>query len=238
MPVEDGNFHLPQGESMMDAFVVPTQKHFTVGRTIEEVYQSPWGEVALATEDFFTAGVAYLANRGHDAYMQEVGTTTWWAVNQKQAIAALARSPLEAAIQLGASADDVRKVGHQPGEPYVLFAENRQGIVTVEFAFTLMPPEFIVKAQNRQVEALATMAWISSQVRDLANGRIRIDPEHVLARAHATEAHFLLHAREKHPDIELASEYIWTLDKYPEGLYSLPRDVRYKGLLDSGPFTD
>jgi len=63
------------------------------------------------------------------------------------------------------------------------------------------------------------MAWIGSQLRDAAYGRITIDPQNTSDRARAYEAHFLRHALvidEKTPLPEFYREFV---AQYPEDVF-------------------
>lgn len=229
MPVEDGNLYLPSSQRLSDVFEVVAKTHFTIGKTMEQVSRAPWERVARATSDFFTAGVAHFANRGHDSYMQEVGKTTWWTVNQRRALAALTDNMIGAVVELGIPLEVALRQYSKPGEPHVLFATTK-GKQKEEIAFVLMPPEFVIKAQTKPIEALATMAWICSQVRDMANGRLTVDQSNINPRAVATEAHFLHHVVEEYPETNLVPEYKQAMSLYPQGINSLPAFMRYRGI--------
>ncbi len=228
MPIEAANQYLPQSNRMVDAFDLVIKQHFTIGKTLEDIRKASMEKIAQAAADFFTAGVAYLANRGHDSYIQEVGTTTWWAVNQQRVLPALTDDMIAAAIHLGVPPQLASTYSSNDG-PYVLFLGNRHGIELIEAAYVLLPPQFVVKAQVKPVEALATMAWIGSQVRDMVNGRVLLDQQNINRRARATESHFLLRVIEENPDIELADMHKRTLKLFPKGINSLPTGVWYKG---------
>jgi len=79
MSIPEGDHYLPKSESMLDAFQVPARAHFTIGKSVEQIKKAPMQKVAYATEEFLDAGIAYLANRGHDKNLQEAGTVAWQA---------------------------------------------------------------------------------------------------------------------------------------------------------------
>lgn len=232
MPVPEADHVLPQSKSMLDAFFVPTQAHFTIGQTIEEIREADFEKVAKVGADFFTAGVAYLANRGHDEYIQEVGTVAWWAVNQKRALTLFTDNMRVAAIRLGIPPPVAHTEFSRNDEPKVICGVGRQGVNILEIAYVLMPFEFVAKAQTNPIDALATMAWICSHVRDIANGRITVDPQYMTPRAGATEAHFLREAVRRHPKVPLSEDSQTKLSLYPEAIYSarLPKEALYKGI--------
>lgn len=230
MTVEAANNYLSSNEGMLDAFELPTKMHFTVGKTIEEVKRSDWMKVAEATEAFFTTGVGYLANRGEGKYLQELGTVAWWTVNQKRVITALTDHMASAAVQLGVPPVIAAKNFPINDEPQIIMMGRRDGKEITEVAYVLMPPEFVVRAQNNAVEGLATTAYICSQIRDLANGRLTIDQEQMNPRAWATESHFLQLALKIHPEIVVSSIFHEVMERYPNGLDDLPAKARYRGI--------
>lgn len=227
MTVEAANEYLSPNESMLNAFEMPTKWHFTVGKTINEVKESDWMKVAAATEAFFTTGVGYLANRGEDQYLQELGTVTWWMVNQKRVLTALTDNMAGAAVQLGVPPAIAAVNFPINDEPQIIMMRAQDGKELTESAYVLTPPEFIVRAQNNAIEGLATMAYICSQIRDLANGRLPIDQDQMNPRAWATESHFLRLALKKHPEVEVSEVFKEVLERYPNGLEDLPAKVRY-----------
>ncbi len=230
MPIETAESFIPNGNDMIQAFSVVCARHVTIGKTLKEIMSHPFQEVGKVAGDYFTAGVAYLANRGHDSSIQEIGTTTWWAVNQRQVQTALVDDMPGTAMRLGVPPLVARTSYANDEEPHVIFTAKRSGAQTVESAFVLLPPHFIVMVQNKPIEAMATMSWICSQVKDQANGRLIIDRANIIPRAIATEAHFLREALNRYPNLQLATQYQKTLTRYPQGLDSLPAAMRYNGI--------
>lgn len=112
----------------------------------------------------------------------------------------------------------------------MLFEAIKSGVKQFEIAFVLLPPEFIHNANSNPIVALASMAWIGSQIRDMVNGRLTIDQQNINARALATEAHFLHEATKRHPDIKLPDFYQELMQRYPLGIKSLPPGIWYKGV--------
>jgi len=174
--------------------------------------------------------VAYLANRGHDDYIQEVGTVAWWAVYQSRVVTAMTDNMARAAVLLGVPPDLAVRRFPKNDEPQLIVLGRQKGKKIVEVAFVLMPPEFIVRAKNNAIEGLATMAFLCSQFRDLMNGRSFIDQDNMNPRSWATESHFLQEALRQHPDIELGEVFHDVLERYPNGLADLPSGVRYRGI--------
>ena len=232
MPVEVANQFLPRDNGMANAFGAVTERHLFVCNRFQQVKRSNLEALGPAVGDFFTAGVAYLANNGHDIHIQEVGIITWRTINQGQVLIAMTDNMLNAAISLGISPDKALTSFSRNDEPHVLFRGRKLVAEFVEIiACILMPPEFLVRATTRPVEALATMTWVCSQVRDMANGRLSTEGRKPIdQRAYAFEAHFLLEAVRKNPGIVLDPSYQKVLLLFPHGLNSLPPSLRYKGI--------
>lgn len=229
MSVEAGNNFLPQKDNPSNAFDVINHRYPGLGYTLAEISLFSLVDLKPVAGDYFTAAVAYLANRGQDAYLQEVGTTVWWMVNQKRAATALTNDMFSAALQLGVPPRIARDNFTNNHEPHICYVLNKSGPIESEMAIVLMPMDYIYLAKNKPIEALGTMAWIGSQVRDMANGRFVIDPEHVETRAEATEAHFLKEAIRRHPETVLSADSQIVLRRYPQGIASLSPSLRYKG---------
>src|SRR5438105_3818034 len=100
MSIPEANRVLPESTSMLDAFQIPSRDHFRVGRTLEQVRSAPIESLKLAAGDFFTSAVAYLANKGHDPLMQEVGTVAWRTINQKRVLTAYTTDMIGGAMEL------------------------------------------------------------------------------------------------------------------------------------------
>ena len=229
MTVEAANRYIPKSDQMTAAYDIVNQWYFTIGNTINEIKKTPFEKLGQVAGDYFTAGVAYLANRGHDSYIEEVGTTMWWMINQRRVLPVMTDNMLGAAIHLGVPPQIALAKYSINTEPQVLFGANRVGIQQIETAYVIIPPEFIHQAKSKPIEALAAMTWIGSQVRDMANGRLFIDPKNIGPRSLASEAHFLHEAVERHPDVKLPDFYREVMQKYPHGIQSLPRSARYRG---------
>lgn len=229
MSVQEALRYQPKGDNMLAAFSWANDSHLTIGNTREQILRVPDQKIAQAASDYFTTGVAYLANHGHDAYMKELGTVTWWTVNQKRALTLFTDNMRGATMALGINPNVV----HDETEPHVFYGASNKGKSVEEIAYVLLPPEFILKAKKTPIEGLATMAWIGSQIRDMANGRITKDPQYISPRAIASEAHLLHEAVERHPDIMLDPYYSKIMTVYPEGIASLPREARYRGFSGS-----
>ena len=229
MTIPEGERYLPKDSLPEHAFNEVILWHGKIGSSLEHVKRMPWEMVGRAANDFFTAGVAYLANRSTNPYLEEVGTTAWRAVNRKIALVGLTDDIVSAEIQLGVPRDVALHDSVPIGEPRVIFRDQKVGKTIIGAVFVLMPTEFLVKACTKPVEALTTMAWISSQLRDLANGRLAIDGQNLTRRAMATEAEFLLEVKNGNANVELSRTCENILKMYPKGMASLPAEMRYTG---------
>ena len=60
----------------------------TIGdvETFDQLKEKPLKEIKKAVASALTSGIAYLANRGADEYLQEVGTVTWQAIKSGFAV--------------------------------------------------------------------------------------------------------------------------------------------------------
>lgn len=231
MPIKEAGQYIPEDGEMHEAYALVKRDHF---KALELMQDSAFEDLQAVAGDFFTAGVAYLANFGHDKHIKEVGEVMWWSVNQQQTLVAMTDNMIGAAIQLGVPLQIALTTYSKSDEPHVLFAAEQVRGVSKEVAFVLVPPEFIQRAVNTPVEALATMAWIGSQVRDMVNGRLYIDQQYINTRAAATEAHFLKEAVKRYPELELAGTYAAVLKHFPFGIDSLPKVVKYRGIHQLG----
>ena len=223
MRVEAAERFIPRGDDMRETFTVVSPKHILRNEPLHEMIKKPWNRLGLALGDYFAAGVAYLANRGHDEYIRKIGTTTWWAINQQRVIPSLVSNMPIAAMQLGVPPEIANSHYTKIDEPHMLFT----GAPQEHRAYILVPPHFLVQTQQQPVEALATIASISSQVQDLSNERLNIDPHNFNARAQASKAHLLLEARRRYPGIEISRDSEHLLTQYPQGIMSLPPEMRY-----------
>ena len=104
MSIEAAESYLPKTRNIKDAFQIVKSHHPHIGTTRQAILKN-WGKsperIAKAAGDFFTTGVAYLANRGPDNIIKELGTTTWWEVNHQDAIPTLTDNIAGAAHILG-----------------------------------------------------------------------------------------------------------------------------------------
>lgn len=221
---------LPESDSVLDAFKQVMQQHPRMDSSLPDLMRLPRDSIAPVVTNFFFAGLAFLANKGYDDYIQEVGTVAWWWTHEALVTPLITPDMVEASARMGASDQTIANaIATKPFGPHVFLGVKRDGPIISENAYIITPVSFISRAQTQPIEALATLAQAGSEIRDFANGIAIIDPDNIDIRADATGTHFLKGVIEKHPDVGL-SPYFWNLlTNYPDGIYSLPREARYKG---------
>lgn len=220
MAILEANKYLPQSRLLKDVFQVVLGKHPNIGLESREIliaFDSDQSRLKSAVSDIFTAAVAYFANRGHDASMQEMGTTFWELVNREKAMPAFTEDVRRASIALGMPPEIVRRF--PPNEPQVILGGTITSGIPTGKAVVLLPPEYIISAQAKPIDTLSTMAWIGSQIRDMANNRLYIDPEKITPRACAFEAHFLREALVQDPTTEVTGYYNDLLEHVSENQF-------------------
>lgn len=225
MPMPDFEHFFYVDQDMLGTYAGPLQQHPYVGRTIEEVRAEPVIETAPAVMDFFRAGVLHLAVHGSHDHLQEVGTIAHQVIG-KSVHLTVTDNVQQSAQDLGWPSNLTNRM--LDTEPNIVFNSERTNSPIL--AHILLPPNFIVTAQNSPIEALASTAWLGSFARDVANGRMSIDPQYMTIRAQATEAQFLLGVKEKYPDLSLSRAALSTLRLHPQGIESLPQPAKYRGI--------
>lgn len=228
MPVPEAEFYIPEGNDFTKAFDTVKRRHPQAAAVnAAEARRADLTSLQRAAGDYFTAGVAFLANRGHDDLIQEIGTTSWRSVNKQSTLPILSNNILGTAMSVGVPLGSALRIRSKESEPHVLFIGRKEGIQIIESAYVIIPPEFISTANNEPIQALASMTWVCSQVRDLENGRLTIDAPNFQSRAEAMEAHFLVEATKRHPDFSIPGNLKDLVREYPQGALSLPRRLRY-----------
>jgi hypothetical protein len=213
MPITGAEDFLPKSKSMLDAYARINNRYKRLGDTIEKLSNAPEKLLHQASGDYLTAGIGYLANRGHNAFIMEIGTITWLMVNQQKVLPALTNDMAGAMEVLGVPHEVAKEQGKENNEPFVLASPT--------IAYILIPNAFILRQRNSPIEALATTAWFCSYVRDFAHGKIFTDMANIEPRQSAAQAEFLLEAKRLYPDFELSIPYSERLKRYPDGIASL-----------------
>lgn len=218
MFIHEAESVLPEGDVLPSgAFKRVIASHPRVlGIGLEQVHQLELEEVAGPMSDYFTAGVGFLTNRVKDDYLSFVGFTTWRSVNKQRSLVG--------------TMGDVESEGKQfrmVPEPQVAFANSFERNAGINGATVWLPREFVWQVQQQPVDALASIAWVGSQIRDMEYRRLVEDPWNVTPRALATEAHFLGYARRLEPGVNFNTNSTRVLQLYPLGLDSLEPQMRY-----------
>jgi len=225
MSIESAKIFLPKKPTLENVFQKVATAHKDLPK--EPIFSE---ELGRATGDYLSAAIAYLANNGADPYMKEVGTTSWWMINQRRALTMVVNDMVQAAILLGVPKDQAAAYFSNQDEPYVLNAGRIVGGRLVTTSNVLMPLSFTSVAKENPIEALAMTAWTASQIRDAANGRMSIDPDLISNRAFATEAHFLIGAQSVMGDsFHVSEQYENIMNGFPSGIQSLPNEALYEG---------
>lgn len=220
MPVKAAEDFLHKSQSVEDAYKRMDERYPMLGDSVQKLLTMEEQVVNKAAEDYVTAGIGYLANRGHNAYIRDLGTIAWRLINKKIVRTIMTNDMLGALLLLGVPYNVLIEQGVQNDEPYVLASSTGGGII-------LFPYEFLIKARTKPIEALATTVWICSYVRDIANKKIISDTANVEPRQSASQAEFLLEAKRRYPSLQLGQVYEARLKAYPEGIASLHAYQRY-----------
>lgn len=184
----------------------------------------------LTNVNYFLAAVAYLANRGHDRFIQAIGAAAWQSIQQQRIQVLLTNNMAGAAQFLSVPLANAERLATGEGAANLLSTKERGGCVLQEACYVLLPLEFVYQANAEPVKALAQTTWICSQVRDRENSRCFRDGD-IIIRAEAAESHFLLEALRNEPGLkdELNKKYHAILTHYPKGIYSLPDSIMGTG---------
>lgn len=124
-------------------------------------------------------------------------------------------------VELGLNIEDAIKINRDEVYCACTTTEN-EGQILIS-PYILIPPSFLVRVHNNPIKALATTAMISSFACNYLNMRVFIDPDNILPRAHATEAHFLIHASKVISEYKPQGYYKNIIEKYPQGIKSLDK---------------
>ncbi len=226
MAVQEALKYLPKNREAAHVFD-KINKNFPRVSSIEDFSKLPLFQVQKMAGDYVTTSVAYFANYPNDNHLEEIGTTAWHTINQRRAVTAYCEDPIFGAAWLGLPL--MYALTLKSDEPNTFVLGRRQGAEIAETSITVIPPHLLLRAQQRPIEALATMVFILSQIRDFANGRTHIDQELMMPRGFATEAQFLSQALNEQPQLQLPQFYKDIIARYPHGITDLPVKARYKG---------
>lgn len=117
--IEAAEEYLPPEKGMKDAYLKVRAMHPESTGRLADVQAMEEDTAPQITRDYLLAGVAYFANRGHDAQMQEIGATAWHALQQRSIEVVFADKVQPKAVELGVPVHLAYK--YLDGEPHVLF---------------------------------------------------------------------------------------------------------------------
>ncbi|MBI2032430.1 MAG: hypothetical protein HYV38_03485 [Candidatus Levybacteria bacterium] len=224
MSIPEAEYYLFQSDNPLQAYDMMNLRHFNRVRSMVELLQASPEEVFEVGSDYFTAGVAFFANRSLNPHFEEVGTDAWLTVNQKRVDVIFSPAPTTAAISFGVPFE--MTVGLSDQEPLVLIAGHTEDH-SRDVGLVFIPPEIIIDAKNNPIDALARMIYICSQLYDMNHERHRIDVDQIEPRAYAIEAQFLLDTLKAYPGILLNPSSGQVLAEHPFGLQGLSPQSRY-----------
>lgn len=224
MSIQEAEGYLTPSREPQRAYDLINLLYSENAQTFEELLSAQQNEVFALGSDYFTAGVAYLANRSTNPHMEDVGTEAWRAVNQKKVSLIYAVSPREAARVF---IHDPRIIETIPnGKPAIAFFAHKEDPAK-DIGLVFIPPELIIDAKTSPLDALARMVFICSQLYDFQLGRLRTETGIMTNRAYATEAQFLIETLSRYPEAAINSTSRRIIEKYPLGLQSIPSELRY-----------
>lgn len=226
MSVENGERFYPVNPTVKSVFDLANLHNLGLGSTPERIAETPPDRLIAAAQDYTCAGIAYLANYGKTSYIQHLGDLTWWAFSNNFVKPMLTTTLKGSLKTLGFSDDEIKPF---EGEPAAITAVSNYKEVSKkviqEQHHAFIEPAFICAARENPLWTLSEMAGTASAIRDIINGRNLIDQSAVTIRADATQAHFLITS-----GVNLPEDLQGLVNKYPNGLNSLPPETRYRGV--------
>jgi len=257
MTIDAAGHFLPKNEKApTHAYDIINARYPSI-ETVKDLLSLDEEVLSQMVSDYFTTGVAYLANSTNDKSLELLGDTTWIAINTKMVLTIMTSNVMAALLQLGipsqeilnemlsrgvsrADIDDLLKreisidelIEKYPilNEMYTLFIQQAKGKTLDMVAYVLVPPEFVIRCRENPVEALATMTHTCSQVTDFINNRLPKDKSNFNVRSNIYEAHFLVNALKQDPGIQVGKFYKDLINEYPDGIYSrnINKNVFYR----------
>jgi len=235
MSIEEREYFLTESDKMIKAFKMADDECFLLSRDPGVIRKMSIDSLRDPARLYLTCGISYLANRGHDGHIREVGQSLWRSSKEARMIGVLTDDKQESALEFGMSRNVADSVSRDNEEANVILRTRNENNQSYDYALVLFPRNFIIQARTRPIETLARISLIGSCIRDMENGRIRIDPENIDTRANATKAHFLHEAVKKYPEVQLPVSFRELMSDYPRGIDSLKSGVNYRGF-DEGSY--
>ena len=110
------------------------------------------------------------------------------------------------------------------------FDTDVTGIIKYEGAEVLLPYNLLGQALSDPIHTLAKLAHTASKINDIAIGRYESDDISTHLRATATYAEVLGKGYRLYPDLILTDEQQEVLEYFPDGIKTLPKEIRRKGI--------
>ena len=127
MNIEMAGGFLPRDQGMDRAYEQVNRDYFGLGDGDSEILELPDEELARAVGDYFSAGVAYLAIRGHDEFTRSLGLSAWEAIERGLVLPLFTSDVAVAAVYMGAPAELVAALQTRRDEMHVLFKASVSG---------------------------------------------------------------------------------------------------------------
>lgn len=230
MAIPDVENYIPQNDDMLSAFdVVKDLNRKHAGLTTADIRSADIMALMPTLAFYFKAGMGFLANRGHDKVIRDIGEYSWRSVSAKRtSILVTDNIPVVAAAS-GATPEQINGMidPYDPGKISFLPMIFRRISGVTGGGFVFVPPEFAGKANYEPIEALANLVSVCSQIKDAECGRINSDYRFIPVRAYAAEAHFMLEAQRRYPNHELTPYHRSLMEEYPRGYDGLHFGLKY-----------
>lgn len=201
---------------------IPTFKEYPVAfKKIKETADYPSEYMLDLMVDLFTAGVNFLAKRGHNEYIRNIGEAALDEIKNDLHIA-VTDDMVETAIDLGFHTGDAYlKFGQSEGSRFCVVSRKKEYIRT-ESACVLLSPEFIARAKLFSGSTIARTAGICAQIASYSKGDDLFDPEHTSIIANAAEAQVLHVLNTRHRRMKFSAYHKRLLELFPSGAQNLP----------------
>ena len=206
------------------AFESVKKSHPEIKNNYDIQNQTP-NKVTQTTHDYVVAGFKYLAVNGPGDYIKYIGSSSLYWTNRGKFEEIHTEDIMETMKYLGLG-EFISDIGPRLDEPHVFTMANKGRHVSYEKPMLVIPLTYILKARNRPLEAVATMARCASELTDCATGLATISSaQNLLDRALAAESHVLNSVLINNPDTPLSPQFWNSHYSFPNGLNDLPQSL-------------
>lgn len=225
MPVEFGDSYLLGDRSPQNAFgfaLGMNKAIFSKINNLEDTRKISIDDSSEVLGIALTSGMAYLANRGPDQLIQEIGEISWCAINSGLVRTTTSDNMPETAVKFKYKQPVVDKLKNSTAVEFIHQSK---------IAHLLTHPDFLLTIKNGPIDALGNLVQVFSTIRDFVNYRDKIDGTALVNhRAKAIRSHFLQTVAKKnnYDIVDPSSQEI--IRQYPLGLNSLPANALYQGI--------